>query len=119
MPLAKLTAKRFALSEIRPIVDSIARFVVTACSPDSIYLVGSAARDEFTSYSDLDFVIVLPDQQAIRQARAVLHAERPHKTTPVDFILIDRERFRHESDLGGMAFEAKHHGIALYTRATE
>jgi predicted nucleotidyltransferase len=42
-------------------VDEVVRRLVEHCKPERIYLFGSSARGEARPDSDLDFLVVLPD----------------------------------------------------------
>ena len=114
MPLAKLKSERFSLEDLRPVVNGLVEHIVAVSTPETIYLIGSAARGEFTAYSDLDFVIVYPSERELARARESLHLARPHRNVAVDFISLDRRRFDEMSDVGGIAHEAKHQGVILY-----
>jgi predicted nucleotidyltransferase len=52
------------------VLDAIVRLLTDAYHPDRIYLFGSAARGDATADSDLDFLIVVPDD-AIPERRTV------------------------------------------------
>jgi predicted nucleotidyltransferase len=119
MTIAKLTARRYHLSELWPEIAKILEHIVAESGPRAVYLIGSAVRDEFTEYSDLDFVIVVDDAQSVRASRGRIHRNRPCREVPVDFMVIDQARFDERADVGGIAFEAKHHGKSLYQRGSE
>ena len=118
MSIAKLTARKYPYSEMEPIVSALLKHLVVACDPEEVYLIGSAARGEFTDFSDLDFVIVAKDDAAVRVARGIVHIGRPHLNVAVDFIVLDCAGFAARADLGGIAFEAKHHGKNLYRKGS-
>ena len=118
MSIAKLTARKYPYSEIEPIVLALLKHLVVACDPEEVYLIGSAARGEFTDFSDLDFVIVAKDDSSVRAARESVHIGRPHLDVAVDLIVLDRDSFAARADLGGIAFEAKHHGKSLYRKGS-
>ena len=116
MALAKLSAKKYSRQEIDPIIRAMNQHVVQQVHPESVFLIGSCTRNAFTDYSDIDFVIVVETDDDVRHGRKMIHLGRPHQSIPVDFILMSKEAFDADRDLGGMAFEATHNGELLYRR---
>lgn len=73
------------------------------------YLFGSAVNGVFTEDSDLDFVIVARDEESIRQLQREVYRPR-FADIAIDWIFKTKKSFDERKDLGGVCFEAFHHG---------
>ncbi len=76
------------------------------------YLFGSAVYGNFTSDSDLDFVVVAKDQASIQQLQKEVYATR-FTDIAVDWIFITKESFDERKNFGGVGFIAFREGIKL------
>lgn len=76
------------------------------------YLFGSAVGGTFTEDSDLDFVIVVNDNAAIKQLQSEVYGPR-FADIAIDWIFKTKESFDDRKDFGGVCFEAFHHGLRL------
>lgn len=117
MTLAKINAEKIPLSKLQKEVNSFVKHITSITSPIAIYLIGSAARDEFTEYSDLDFVIIVNDEEQKRSLLKEIHMNRPYKEIPTDFIILLKQSFDKNKTQGGIAFETIHHGKLLFERS--
>jgi predicted nucleotidyltransferase len=109
-------AKKLDLAPILPLLDLIR----ASWDPHQVWLFGSRARGTATPQSDWDLLVVVPDDLApaledplvpwrlTRQARA-----------RADVIPCGERDFKAAAEVPNLlSYEAKHHGILLYERAT-
>jgi predicted nucleotidyltransferase len=73
---------------VDPHLDEIVRRLVAAYEPLSIYLIGSHARNEAGPDSDIDLVVIVPDDADLERQRSRLGYEALRGTgTAVDVIV--------------------------------
>jgi predicted nucleotidyltransferase len=116
MPLASLTAKKIPLADLRPIVSSLTDHIAKTVPVERLFLIGSAVRDEYTEYSDLDFVVVVSDTCNASAAAAAIHLDRPLRSVPVDVMVYNASHFDAAAAVGGIPWEAVHQGLLLVDR---
>lgn len=76
------------------------------------YLFGSAVDGNFTTDSDLDFVVVAKDEVSIKQLQKEVY--RPRFTDiAVDWIFKTKMSFDERKNFGGVCFVAFHSGKRL------
>ncbi|MCB0342845.1 MAG: nucleotidyltransferase domain-containing protein [Bdellovibrionales bacterium] len=78
----------------------------------SAYLVGSSVDGEMTAESDLDVVVVFDkiSQLKLAQERTITP---PNLEWPIEWILLLANSFDRDSQVGGIAYIAKNHGIKI------
>ena len=76
------------------------------------YLFGSAVDGVFTEDLDLDFEIVVEKESDIERLRREVYRPR-FADIAIDWVFKTQESFDLRKDLGGVCFEAFHHGIKL------
>jgi predicted nucleotidyltransferase len=76
------------------VIQEAVRRIVTHFSPEKVYLIGSAARHESGPESDLDFLVVVPDDMP-RQRRlgGDIHLKLYGLGVPIDVIPVRRSTF--------------------------
>ena len=92
--------------------------LVSDLKPEQVYLFGSRARGNFTSDSDYDLMVVLPDD-APRKNLSRINAWQLIKHMPMDadVVPIRTQAFSARKDWPGtLSYESAHHGIKLYER---
>jgi predicted nucleotidyltransferase len=77
-----------------------------------VYLFGSAVYGNFTPDSDLDFVVVVKDQAAIKQLQKEVYS-RQFTDVALDWIFKTKESFDERKNFGGVCFVAFHSGKKL------
>jgi predicted nucleotidyltransferase len=90
--------------------------LVQAFQPERIFVFGSQARDEATSDSDVDVLIVVghSDEPRFRRGQAAYAIIGPH-VTPVDIIVVTREEFDRLLDVpSSLAATVLREGKSLY-----
>jgi len=97
------------------LIHEIVRRVLTVSKPDRIILFGSAAREQMTSDSDIDLLVVEPSpSDALRESVVIGDALRG-LGFPFDVIVIGAERFEETKEIfGGIAYPAHKDGKVLY-----
>ncbi len=76
------------------------------------YLFGSAVNGVFTEDSDLDFVVIVKDETAIKQLEKEVYSPR-FTDIAIDWVFKTKESFEIRKDLGGVCYEAYHYGKKL------
>ena len=113
--------KPAALSEqdSRELIEGKLTWILEACSPEEVWLFGSAARGDLTVASDIDMALVFNDQTEIGAARRALAAKGRPDSWPQDILYYTRDDFRRRSRIGGAAQIIAEEGRRLYPPSTE
>lgn len=108
--------KRKAMNEE---IKTITEKFVKELSPLKVYLFGSYARGNFTSESDYDFYILMPDSYNVTNdtsAKAYLSL-RGLKRKPVDIVINTQQVFTSRSNLTNtLENTVKKEGLILYEK---
>lgn len=101
------------------VIQEAVRRIVSHFDPDKVYLIGSTARGESHSGSDLDFLVVVPDDMP-RQKRlgGDIHLKLYGIGAPVDVIPIKRSTFEARSNwIMSLPAIALREGVLVYDAA--
>jgi predicted nucleotidyltransferase len=79
-----------------------------------VYLFGSAARNEMTDCSDLDFLIVLFDHQNRKDTKKQYYRGTQMRVIPVDAIFVTLAEFQTRSHVGGVCMVCKEEGRLVF-----
>ena len=100
-------------------IKAITEKFVKELSPLKVYLFGSYARGNFTSESDYDFYILMPDSYNVTNdttAKAYLSL-RGLKRKPVDIVVNTQQFFTSRSNLTNtLENTVKKEGLVLYEK---
>ncbi|MGI8687656.1 MAG: nucleotidyltransferase domain-containing protein [Thermomicrobiales bacterium] len=92
--------------------------IVRAFHPERIILFGSMARGDVSADSDVDLLIVVPDDTDRRQARRAIGRILCDLTTPVDIVVTTPAEIAEWGHLVGTILRpALREGIVLYDRS--
>lgn len=69
------------------VIDRIVERVVKAAQPQKVILFGSAARGDTDRHSDLDFLVIIRDDEDLNEVERRIYAGLRGKEVPVDVIL--------------------------------
>ena len=69
------------------VIDGIVERVVEIAQPQKVILFGSAARGDMRAHSDLDFLVIIRDDQDRREVERRIYTSRISKEMPVDVIV--------------------------------
>ena len=96
----------------------LTRRIVEYYQPDQVYLFGSCARGDASADSDLDFLVVVPDDAPPERRRASkFRMRRLDIREPMDLVVVRRAYFeRNQTAPASLAFVAKTEGKVLYER---
>lgn len=114
MQILRATRKKLDPAWLEGEVSRIARCIISRLQPARLYLFGSAARDEATDQSDLDFLVVLGDELYFRHARRKLRDAYPLSQLPVDLVWVSESEFLERSSMGGVCMDAVQEGRLLF-----
>lgn len=92
----------------------IAAKIRTRCTPERIFLFGSAATGHFKVGSDFDFLLVFSDLEKMRAARQAIRKDgKLHKDVPVDLVFMTSEEFAARQAAGGLCYVVTKEGLEL------
>ena len=101
------------------VLDTLVRQIVARAHPRRIILFGSAARGQFTSDSDLDVLVVMPNGTHRRHTAQDLHEELAGLGVAKDIVVVTEDDVRDYGDNSSLVlFPALREGRELY-RAPE
>ena len=69
------------------VIDGIVERVVKAAQPQKVILFGSAARGDMDRYSDLDFLVIIRDDEDLYEVERRIYTGLRGKEVPVDVIV--------------------------------
>ena len=84
------------------VIDEIVERVVEIARPQKIILFGSAARGDMRAHSDLDFLVIIRDDQDRREVERRIYTSSLSKSMPVDVIVASTSaiaRYKHSHAL--------------------
>lgn len=102
-------------AEILQIKTAILRYT----HPLEIYLIGSFVSGAFDAESDLDFLVVYTTREEAKGAYSSILNNLLDRKFPLDLICLPSEDFEKKKAMGGISFEAFHHGKLLFKRGEE
>lgn len=116
MTAIEATDARGQALDVHPIDHLLAR-IIDAFHPIEIRVFGSRARGEASASRDWDlFVVVSDDLEAADDPFAGYRLRRETRTR-ADIVLCPLSEFREDRDTPNtLAYEAAHHGVAIYER---
>jgi predicted nucleotidyltransferase len=113
MGLLKLSQKKYTgpdpVAEAYRIAQELGSEFGTSCR---VYLFGSALSEHFNSDSDIDLLVVVDDATDLKGAQQRIYSRR-RSNFPIDFIIKSTADFLKMREIGGVCFEAYHHGREL------
>lgn len=95
-----------AYSEALIVVQSLASLILV----QEAYLFGSVAHGSFTEDSDIDLIAVVADNIDVNELHKKFNRLPLKRTFALDLILKNKSEFDQRKDVGGVCFEAFHHG---------
>jgi hypothetical protein len=108
-------ARKISHDEREVIQTVVKDFILSRVQPAQIYFFGSICTENFDSQSDVDVIVVLPDQADLNVARKSLYAcEQPPIGHSIEFICVDEKTFLEKSLVGGVYFVAVNEGRLAY-----
>ena len=84
------------------VIDEIVERVVEIAQPQKIILFGSAARGDMRAHSDLDFLVIIRDDEDGRDVQRRIYTNLPSRSMPVDVIVASTSaiaRYKHSHAL--------------------
>jgi predicted nucleotidyltransferase len=103
---------------INVVVQQMADLIVREFRPLRILLFGSHARGQDNPDSDVDFLVVLPDQCDKRKSAIEIRRSLDDFPTPKDILVTTPEEIRRRGHvLGTVLWPALREGITLYERS--
>lgn len=100
-----------------PFLQEIVKQIVKSAEPISVYLFGSTARGENTKKSDLDFLVLVSENQHRRKTAQKLYQDVESKLVPCDFVVATPSIIEKNKENYYMIYaNAIKDGILLYAR---
>ena len=100
--LKKIISNRISADDAERLISRCRELILQRIQPEAIYLFGSAARGELTTASDLDVAIILPSQDAIRNARKKLCGVSAALDWSLDVLYYTPELLESGAEAGGV-----------------
>lgn len=119
MPLARFKSPKRSQEDIQAVLDGLLAHILTIIKPVHIFLIGSYVRGTADDFSDIDLVVVVPDDVDPSSTSFAISRQRPYREYALDLIVISISEFTKMRGIGGIAFEAAHHGKLLFGEATD
>jgi predicted nucleotidyltransferase len=117
MRLAKLTAKPLNKKAMEQIIARSLDRLKKAGKFRQIILFGSAAREEMTEGSDLDFLVIYANHQDLREGRSLFYQTKPTQDSwPMDVLFMTEEEFLRGAKIGGVCYLAQKEGQVLIAK---
>lgn len=109
-----LTRRRLDVAEAERLIQECLAAILERTKPRLVILFGSAARQELTDQSDLDFLLVFDTPADCRNASAQARQGKPLGSIPVDLICVPWPEYVRKRDMGGVCMIAAEDGRILY-----
>lgn len=81
-----------------------------------VYVFGSYAEGRFTSSSDLDIAIVIPDNLSVKDFYSSLFSAGPLSDWPLDLLIFKKSDFDKKKEIGGVCFDIRESGLEIYPK---
>ena len=115
--MSKLFSKKLTRFQQDEIIQKKVAWILAACKPSKIILVGSASTYDMTDGSDVDLVIIFDREDEISAAKQPLYASRPRDDWPHDLLFYTHDSFeRSKATGGGLAWVAANEGKILFKK---
>jgi hypothetical protein len=115
--MGKLTAKKLSADETEVLVQAKLAWILGLVQPETIWLVGSAARGEMTDASDIDIVLLFVDSEQKSRSMNVLYRNPCPTEWPTDLLPYTKDEFdKSASKGGGICWLALKEGRILFQR---
>lgn len=90
---------------------------ISSLVPQSqIFVFGSFVRDQFTSGSDIDLAVILPDSWKVKDFLDQLYLMGTLSNWPIDLVVFRSTEFNQKKEIGGVCFDIAEDGIELYPK---
>ena len=118
--MTKLFSQKLTIAEQDAIIQKKLAWILAACSPRKILLIGSAATYEMTNGSDVDLLIIFDDSTELALAKENLFQSRPRDDWPHDLLFYTPQSFaKSVATGGGAAWLAAREGKILFGKDEE
>ena len=104
--------------EVRDLLPTIRRRLVSRFRPERIVVFGSQARGDATQHSDLDLLVVVPDKTDIRSATRDMYEVLDDLPIAKDIVVATLADIERLGNLVGTILQpALREGVTIYERA--
>ena len=114
MTFQALLAKRLEATLVEGLVEQELARIVHSVRPTLVYLFGSAARGEMTDASDLDVLVVVPNEAPVKALKRRYYESPGERKIPVDVIFVTESDFDTRSRVGGVCMVCADEGRILH-----
>lgn len=101
-------------AEAAALVKRTLGIILAEIQPDAVFVFGSAARKELTDQSDIDLLIVMSSDPAIKIARKTIAKVRHRFGIPVDLVWMTLEEYKRRISIGGLAQVVHEEGVLIH-----
>jgi len=118
MPLSRFKSPKRSQENIQGVLDALITHIKSVVDPIDVFLIGSYVRGTADEFSDIDLVVVVPDERDASSTNFSVVQNRPYREYPLDLIVLNQSEFQKMKNIGGIAFEATHYGKCLSGKDT-
>lgn len=102
-------------SERKRIIDQVVREIVALARPSKVLLFGSTSRGRDDEGGDLDFLVVVHDDQDAAKVIDQLNLKVTTRTLPCDFVVATEQTLKKYGQTSGLVYrDALNTGTVLY-----
>ena len=111
---------RSFIKDLHRRLGSIVPVLVKDFRAHKIILFGSWVKGDFSEESDIDLIVIKPSRRnRLERAWEAYRLLSPHKTYPMDVIVLTPQEVRERLRLGDpFLYEVVNHGVVLYEKST-
>src|ERR1700679_3201046 len=107
------------VAERLTVLDEVVRRIAQRFSPDKIILFGSCARGDASPESDIDLLVLFPEELDPNQRATEFYASLVDFASPMDIVVSTSARFeRYRNVVNTVYWPASREGKVLYERTT-
>jgi predicted nucleotidyltransferase len=112
--LKRLLAKKLSHNDVSRLVNAELKRIKDNCQANRVYLFGSAARGEMTDQSDLDLLVVCPDETTLKNSKERYYKSRQGNVWPVDIVFVTEAEYAQRSKIGGVCWMCESEGRLIF-----
>ena len=114
--MSRFAPKPISAAEGKAIVEAKLNYILSLCTPDQIFVFGSAASNEMTDHSDVDLALIFCNEAELSAARNCVFRRAVNDEWPQDLVLFLKSDFERKKNIGGLCQIIADEGICIFER---